>query len=63
IYLINNGAGVSFMPRYDYDDIDIGKNLIYIEKPFESIVSFQRNIYFKTDRFSELMDICSILSE
>jgi DNA-binding transcriptional LysR family regulator len=60
-YLVSEGIGISFMPQSMYHNNGLLDSIIFIEKPFDTPIYFQRNIYFKSERFNELMRVCTIL--
>ncbi|WP_269212151.1 LysR family transcriptional regulator [Lelliottia nimipressuralis] len=62
-YLVNQGCGVSFMSASMIGNYTFTDNITFIEKPLNSPVFFQRKIHFKTERFNELMNVLSLLSD
>jgi DNA-binding transcriptional LysR family regulator len=62
LYLVNHGAGVSFMANMMPEEKNMADNAIFIEKPLECPIILQKYIYFRADHFNSLIGICSVLS-
>lgn len=62
-YLVNKGDGVSFMSNAIMNDMNFSSSVQYIEKPFTQPIILQRYICFKSERYEELMNICSLLRD
>jgi DNA-binding transcriptional LysR family regulator len=62
-YLVNEGAGISFMPHDMHCNNGLSDLINFIEKPLDSPIILQRYIHFKSEEFKKLIHVCSILGE
>ena len=62
-FLVNEGAGITFISNRIINDVNISPDVVFHEKPLDHAKILQRYICFRSDRFSELMNICSILGD
>lgn len=62
-FLVNEGAGITFISNRIINDVNISPDVIFQEKPLDQVKILQRYICFRSERFSELMNICSTLGD